>query len=63
MQEMVRLYNRANLSEKCSLTLSVSLGKMESFHVPPSSKSSYAFSALQVTSRVRISIHARENTF
>ena len=50
MQEMVRLYNRANLSEKCSLTLSVSLGKMESFHVPPSSKSSYAFSALQVTS-------------
>ena len=31
VQEMVRLYNRANLCEKCSLTVSVSLCNLALF--------------------------------
>ena len=47
IQEMVRIYNRENLSEKCSLTLSISLGHVDTFFVPPGSKSTSAFSILE----------------
>jgi hypothetical protein len=34
IQEMVRIYNREHLAEKCSLTLSLSLGNVDTFFVP-----------------------------
>ena len=47
IQEMVRIYNRDNLAEKCTLTLSLSVGHVDTFFVPPGAKSNHAFSVLE----------------